>query len=280
MNRWRLFLAAAILTSASFAMTPASLGNAGNIGAFGSVASNGNLIAASPSLRFACAISADGRVKCWGSNTFGQLGLGDTTTRGDGANEMGDNLPAVNLGAGRTATAISIGTGFTCALLDNSSVKCWGLNDRGSLGLGDTTTRGDGANEMGDNLPAVNLGAGRTATAIAVGYNHGCAILDQGLVKCWGDNTFGQLGLGDTNWRGDGANEMGDNLPAVNLGVGRTAVAISAGAAHTCAVLDNGAVKCWGFNSSGQLGIGDTTTRGDGANEMGDNLPAVNLGAG
>ena len=159
----------------------------------------------------------DNSVKCWGRNSYGQLGLGDRNDRGDGANEMGDNLPAVSLGTGRTAKAISAGGHHTCALLDDNSVKCWGGNSY-QLGLGDQNNRGDGANEMGDNLPAVNLGTGRTAKAIGVGFDHTCALLDDNSVKCWGGNSYGQLGLGDQNNRGDGANEMGDNLPAVNLG--------------------------------------------------------------
>ncbi len=228
-----------------------------------------------------CAIVLNGRVKCWGNNTNGQLGLGSTSNRGDNANEMGENLPAVNLGTGRTAVDITAGNGLSCALLDDATVKCWGVNFSGQLGLGDTSTRGDGANEMGDNLPAVNLGTGRTATAISAGpQGDACALLDNGTVKCWGSNGDGQLGQGDTANRGDGANEMGDNLPAVNLGTGRTATAISAGAFSTCAVLDNATVKCWGSGGTGALGLGDTSKRGDGANEMGDNLPAVDLGVG
>ncbi len=227
-----------------------------------------------------CAILDDGTVKCWGGNSRGQLGLGDTANRGDGAGEMGDNLPAVNLGTGRTATAITAGDTHTCALLDNGTVKCWGDNGYGQLGHGDTANRGDDAGEMGDNLPAVNLGTGRTATAITAGSSHTCALLDNGTVKCWGDNGDGQLGLGDTADRGDGAGEMGDNLPAVDLGTGRTATAITAGDDHTCALLDNGTVKCWGDNAYGQLGLGDTADRGDDAGEMGDNLPAVDLGTG
>ena len=75
---------------------------------------------------------------------------------------------------------------------------------------------------MGDNLPAVNLGTGRAATAISAREAHACALLDNGSIKCWGFNNRGQLGLGDMLWRGDNPGEMGDNLPTVDLGPGRT----------------------------------------------------------
>ena len=228
----------------------------------------------------ACVLRHDGAVKCWGANGSGQLGLGDTAARGDGANELADTLPIVSLGGGRTATAVAAGTSHTCALLDNGTVKCWGANGSGQLGLGDTAARGDSAGEMGDSLPAVSLGTGRSAVAIAAGDQHTCALLDDGAVKCWGANASGQLGLGDTIARGDGASEMGDNLPSVDLGTGRTATAIAAGGTHTCALLDDGVVKCWGANASGQLGLGDTAARGDVAGEMGDSLPTLDLGTG
>lgn len=230
-----------------------------------------------------CAVLDNGNVKCWGYNTSGQLGLGSTDTLGNLAGEMGDNLPTVDLGSGRTTAQIAVGNNFTCALLDNGSVKCWGNNSDGQLGQGDVTARGDQTGEMGDNLLAVNLGTGRTAVQIDAGgreESHVCAVLDTGAIKCWGSNIIGQLGLGNTNNRGDQAGEMGDSLLTVELGTGRTAKQVSAGTAHTCALLDNGSVKCWGYNASGQLGLGSTDSQGDQTGEMGDNLPAVNLGTG
>ncbi len=226
-----------------------------------------------------CAILDNARLKCWGANGSGRLGLGDTNDRGDAPGEMGGNLPAVDLGTGRTATAVAAGYAHTCAILDDATVRCWGDNASGRLGLADTNDRGDAAGEMGGNLPAVPLGSGRTATALTAGDGHTCAILDTGRVKCWGDNVNGQLGLGDTNDRGDAPGEMGGNLPAVDLGTGRTATAITAGYRHTCALLDDGSVKCWGWNG-GWLGLEDNLDRGDGPGEMGDALPAVDLGAG
>lgn len=224
-----------------------------------------------------CARLVDGRVKCWGINVYGQLGVGDTSTRGDAPNEMGDNLPVVQLGSGRSAVQIVAGRDHVCARLDNLQIKCWG---KGSvLGLGSSgENRGDAANEMGDNLPAVDLGAGRIALELVAGGNHTCARLDNGRVKCWGDGIA--LGLGDPNFRGDTAGEMGDNLPTLDLGANRTAVALYAGEAHTCAKLDNAEVKCWGFNGSGQLGLGDTNPRGNAPNQMGANLPPLDLGTG
>jgi LPXTG-motif cell wall-anchored protein len=124
---------------------------------------------------------------------------------------MGAALPVVDLGSGVTATAISTGNSHTCALLSSGAVKCWGYNDNGQLGLGDTNKRGDGPGEMGAALPVVDLGSGVTVTAISTGDEHTCA-LSSGAVKCWGANGYGQLGLGDTNKRGDGF-EMGDYLP-------------------------------------------------------------------
>ncbi len=67
----------------------------------------------------------------------------------------GESLPVIDLGAGRSALALVVGGAHTCALLDDRSVKCWGDNDAGQLGLGDTTQRGSEAGQMGDNLPTV-----------------------------------------------------------------------------------------------------------------------------
>jgi E3 ubiquitin-protein ligase HERC3 len=227
-----------------------------------------------------CALLTDGALKCWGYNFNGQLGLGDTMTRGVTPAEMGDNLRRVNLGSGRTATLVDMGGAHVCALLDNGAVKCWGGNSNGQLGLGDTRDRGVAPSDMGDALPAVSLGTGRTAKMIATGQIHSCALLDNGTVKCWGLNDSGALGIGDMATRGDNANEMGDNLPAVNVGTGRTVQFVTAGAFHTCVLLDNSAVKCWGNNAYAQLGLGNTADRGANQNQMGDNLPALNLGTG
>ena len=89
---------------------------------------------------------------------------------------------------------------------------------------------------------------------IAAGNRHTCAILDDRSVSCWGSNGDGQLGDGTTNNR---------NTPnqTASLGAGRTAVAITAGLHHTCAILDDGSVSCWGRNGDGQLGDGTTTDR-------------------
>ena len=227
-----------------------------------------------------CAVLDDGSVKCWGWNNNGQLGIGNTTTMGDAADKIGDNLAAVDLGTGRTAVDVSVGDRFSCALLDNGDVKCWGRNTHGQLGIGNTTTMGDAANEMGGNLSAVDLGTGRTAVAIAAGYDHVCAILDNGLVKCWGGNYHGRLGIENTTSMGDGPNEMGDNLAYASLGTGLTPVHIDAGNAHTCALFDNGSVKCWGFNQYGNLGLGNNSNQGDASNEMGDDLSFVDIGTG
>jgi len=229
---------------------------------------------------FSCARFNNGQVKCWGRNDFGQLGRGGVLNRGDGPGEMGANLVAVDFGAGRTAVDLVAGGYHACVRLDNAELRCWGRNGQGQLGLGDNGNRGDAPNELGANLPRVDLGPGRTATRIAGGALHTCALLDNGQLKCWGQGTSGQLGAGTSQNYGDGPGEMGASLPVVDLGPGRTAVSVGAGVAHTCARLDNGQVKCWGDNGFGQLGQGNTQNRGDGPGEMGANLLPVDLGAG
>jgi len=225
-----------------------------------------------------CALLDNATVKCWGNGDYGQLGQDSTDTLGDEAGEMGA-LPPVNLGAGRTATAVTAGYFHTCALLDNATVKCWGYGASGQLGQGSTANLGDEPGEMAA-LPPVNLGAGRTATAVTAGYGHTCALLDNATVKCWGYGDYGQLGQDSTDTLGDEAGEMAAVVP-VDLGAGRTATAITAAGvgAHTCALLDNATVKCWGNGGSGQLGQDSTDNLGDDPGEMAALAP-VNLGAG
>ncbi|NCZ93051.1 MAG: hypothetical protein EBZ00_03610, partial [Actinobacteria bacterium] len=227
-----------------------------------------------------CALLDDETVKCWGYNADGQLGLGGMDSRGDAAGEMGDSLAAIDLGVGRTVQQIAVGGFHSCALLDNNAVKCWGRNAAGQLGYGDTSNRGDAANEMGSNLPAVQFPTGRTARNIVAGANHTCALLDDASVICWGANEYGQLGQDSTSSIGDGVGESVASTPSINLGTGRTALALAAGDSHTCAILDNYTVKCWGAGGNGRLGTNDTADIGDGIGSTIASSSAVDLGTG
>jgi len=231
----------------------------------------------------ACVRFGHERAKCWGANAYGELGLGDIQARGDVADELGDHLPFLELGLGRKIKSLAPGGGFTCALLDDGSVKCWGFCVVGACGIGDLNLRGDNPNEMADNLPAVPLGAGRTAKAINSGASHTCAILDNDTLKCWGQNTYGNLGQGDTMDRGNLPGQLGDTLPPISFGTNLIVLQTAGGTGFHCAILKDVVsggkqVKCWGANALGQLGLGDVVMRGDEPGEMGDALPAVNLG--
>ena len=159
---------------------------------------------------------------------------------------MGDNLSYTSLGTGLTPVYIDAGNAHTCAIFDNGSVKCWGFNQKGNLGLGNTSNQGDNPNQMGDNRSFVDLGTGRTAVDLTAMTQSVCAVLDNGSVKCWGRNNHGQLGIGNTIGNsaniGDGPNEMGDNLVATNLGTGVKALAVGSGHSHVCAIIDNGSL--------------------------------------
>ncbi len=259
-----------------------------------------------------CAVLDDGNVRCWGDDGFGQVGYGNNVDIGD--DETPGSAGPVNLALGRTATAITAGTQYSCALLDRGDVRCWGTSpsgngfayhppgwvdptpgdigditlgrdatavtggaehicailddgtlrcwgngDDGRLGYGNEDVIGDDESP-GDGGP-VDLGAGRTATAVTAGDGHTCAILDDGTVRCWGEGDYGRLGYGDTDDIGD--NETPGSVGPVDLGAGRTAIAIAAAGKHTCAVLDDASVRCWGWNNVGQLGYGDTVNIGD-----------------
>ncbi|MFC1643163.1 RCC1 domain-containing protein, partial [Myxococcota bacterium] len=143
----------------------------------------------------------------------------------------------------------------TCALLDDGSIKCWGWNNLGQLGIGDTNSRGDQPGEMGNALPRVHLGADHTATAIAAGVFNTCAILETRELECWGSNSSGQLSTGDTSARGDNSGELGSHLPSINLGVDRWAQSVAVAPQHVCALRDDGQVACWGSSKHGQLGL-------------------------
>lgn len=215
-----------------------------------------------------CAIVDTGQVRCWGDGGLGKLGTGSVQDVGD--NELPSSIPPVDLGAGRTARAITAGEDHTCAILDTGQVRCWGRGQGGRLGYGDMQNVGD--NETPGSVAPVFLGTGRTARAISAGGAHTCALLDNGRVRCWGDGHLGALGYGNPNDIGD--NESPGSVSPVELG--RKAVAIAAGEYHSCALLDDGTVRCWGFGESGQLGYGNTNNIGD--TELPSTVGPVSLG--
>ncbi len=180
-----------------------------------------------------CAVTTGGAAKCWGSNANGQLGDGNTT---DSA------MPVSVQGLESGVASVSVGNAHTCAVRTSGSAKCWGRNANGQLGDNSTTQR---------NAPVDVVGLGSEVTSISAGIAHTCAVI-KGAAKCWGLNAYGRLGDGSTT-----SSVMPVSVSGLDSGV----ASVAAGIIHTCAVMTSGAAKCWGSNTSGQLGDGSTTQR-------------------
>ena len=181
-----------------------------------------------------CALLSSGGVKCWGRGDSGQIGDGGTT-----AKKTPTILPTLT----SDVTQIAAGGGHTCALLSSGGVQCWGDNYFGQIG--------DGTGENRTTPTALStLTSG--VTQIATGGNFTCALLSTGGIMCWGWNVSGQLGDGTTT-----DSSTPTSLSTLTAGVTQ----IGLGGAHSCAILSSGGVKCWGENSSNELGDGTTTNR-------------------
>lgn len=178
-----------------------------------------------------CVVSTDARLFCWGRNILGEVGNGTT------------NIVA-------TPTHISIPGGVkqvdstgatTCAINMTNQVYCWGYNEDGQVGNGTTT------NQLTPQL--INIDG--QATSISLGTRHTCALMTTGYIKCWGSNSYGQLGLGSTT-----------NYPTpqfVHNASNGNAIELKTNGHHTCVVMATTEIRCWGYNASGQIGIGNTT---------------------
>lgn len=228
-----------------------------------------------------CALSNANDLKCFGYNADGELGLGDTDNRGDDPDEMGDHLVSIDFGSNFVISSFHCGawTGSHCCVISTANgMKCWGNNDCGQLGYGDTNNRGDNVNEMGDFLGFVDIGTGFIVADLSLGQQHTCVLSTTGATKCFGYGYYGQLGRGNTYNRGNELGQMGDVLFQIDFGTGFSAVGVATGFYDTCVYDDSLSVKCIGYNYYGELGYGDTNNRGDQSNELGDNLPVVELG--
>ncbi|MDY0001707.1 MAG: hypothetical protein RBU30_10460 [Polyangia bacterium] len=179
-----------------------------------------------------CAVSVFGRLYCWGDNSYGQLGTGD--------HQSSQSPRVTRLWEGNEAVAV--GGYHACALRSDGTVRCWGRNSFGQLGDGTIIAR------MAGDLPVLrDADEPLMARSIAAGHDHTCALGQDGEVFCWGANHLGQVGrLGSSPFE-TYANQV--DLP-------QRAVAVTAGAYHSCALLSGGTVFCWGMNDHGQLGNG------------------------
>jgi alpha-tubulin suppressor-like RCC1 family protein len=197
-----------------------------------------------------CALLSTGNVRCWGNNAFGELGYPGTGDIGD------DELPSAagDVDVGGIVSQVSAGGNHTCARLETGTIRCWGAGNLGSLGYGNK-------NNIGDNETPASAGdvpaLGGIATEVAAGESHTCARFDTGATKCWGFGRDGRLGYGNEDWIGD------DEPPLGAVDVGGPVEQVSAGYAHTCATLDGGSVRCWGYGQYGQLGYGNVENIGD-----------------
>jgi len=227
-----------------------------------------------------CVISEDTRVVCWGNNAQGKRGLGGGIGNAS-ETPPGKAGPWVvgNLSGGMLE--VSAGAWSTCSLKHNGEIWCWGGGEFGQLGTGTDVCLDNmvsTCNSATNYPPAkISLPLGKTAVSLSdANQGHFCAILDTGEGLCWGWNHAGQLGDGtectggswDSNYNnptpaGCNANN-GRYTPVIvddsNFPTNSSIISISTGMAHSCAIIDNNDLYCWGRNDGGQLGIGSTDT--------------------
>ncbi len=180
-----------------------------------------------------CAVLTGGELKCWGANKKGQLGDGTIQDH---------PLPAAVTGLESGVQSVGVGETHACALMQTGGVKCWGINDKGQVGNGLVTDLEKTAVDV--------YGLTSGVIAISVGFNHSCALLDTGAVKCWGSNSNAQVGVP----KGD---KLEERKPRDVTSLSSGVVALASGGFHSCVLLDTGGLKCWGSNQDGQFGDGD-----------------------
>ena len=178
---------------------------------------------------FTCALLQDQTVQCWGNNEHGQLGNGTT------ANSA---VPVTVLGITTTAKSVTSGGFHACARLSDDTARCWGGNQYGALGNATNV----------DSTTAVSVSGLSSVAGVSAGAIHSCAVLLDGTARCWGVNAVGEFGDGTTS---------DSNVPTAVYGIA-TATQISAGDYNTCATLANGTIQCWGDSLYGALGNGTT----------------------
>ncbi|MEZ5565193.1 MAG: hypothetical protein R3F24_06580 [Gammaproteobacteria bacterium] len=209
------------------------LGNGSTIARTGTpVAVNGVAMAVDTGGNHSCVIGPSGTVTCWGYNFYGQLGQGTGPA----------SQPVVVSGI-NDATNIALGFDHTCAVLADGTGKCWGRNNLGQLGINST--------QPAQTATPTSLTLLGSAVAIAAGAYHNCAVLRNGGVQCWGQNNVGQLAY-------DFGTGVIVTFPSTVAGI-TTAIAVTAGFEHSCALLNTGDIRCWGRNDEGQLGNGGTS---------------------
>ncbi len=198
--------------------------------------------------RITCALSANNSTTCWGDNQYGSLGDGTTSHKSTPTPVTGLNDAQVN--------QLTLGYRHTCALNKGGTVQCWGLNDKGQLGDNSTTNK---------LVPAAVGNLTEAVTSLSAGSDHTCALTAAGGVKCWGNNTSGQLGDQTYTQR---------TLPVGVFGLDSGVAAVESGGNHTCAVTTAGAAHCWGQNGSGQVG------NNGGSSIFSSPVPVTGLGSG
>jgi formylglycine-generating enzyme required for sulfatase activity/alpha-tubulin suppressor-like RCC1 family protein len=190
-----------------------------------------------------CALTTGGGVECWGTDSLGTLGNNSTTN---------SSVPVQVMGLTSGVSVVSTGLGSTCAVTAGGGVQCWGANNFGHLGNNSTT---------GSLVPVQVSGLTSGASVVSMGWRSACALTAGGAVQCWGDNTYGELGNGSTTSSLVPVQVTGltSGVTVVSVGTGTFPANGNAGA-FACALTAGGAVQCWGYNQSGELGNGSTTS--------------------
>jgi len=241
-------------STTNIGISPGQMGDSLPFVDLGAANANGSLpvIQLTAGTHHICALFGNRRIKCWGTDEHGGLGMGlSWTTIGKKASEMGDNLPFLDLGA--DVEYVSAGYLHTCVVLHGGVPKCWGYNAGTALGTGGYSSVHVASSalatiQVGTNRSVVQLQALLTACT--------CARLDNGLVKCWGvgyNKILGTPGDSRRHWGSDVALHMGDNLPYINITCGET-VHVAGATTAACAQCVNGEVHCWGTNRYGVVG--------------------------
>jgi alpha-tubulin suppressor-like RCC1 family protein len=215
----------------------------------------------------ACVELESGKVKCVGRNSWGGLGYGNT--------EKTTAETAEDLDLGGKIVDLSAGHGYSCAVLEDGTARCWGSGQGGRLGYGnrDDVLSATKAGPVPVGGPVRDIETGSAGVT--------CAVLESGAVRCWGQNLQGVLGYGT-------AKDVGDDETPADVGdvaLPGKAVQLAIGAAHVCAVIEGGTVRCWGFGAEGRLGydadgnVGDGETPKDGKDvDIGGPVSAIAAG--